>query len=86
MNLTSFSKRSKFPFLHRLNLRSIAALCSLLLEVADGFCRMKAGSTIKAFKALDANSNFNCFIQIVSSSIKAFPALPDGTLKIVLLK
>ena len=88
MNLTSFSKRSKSPCLHRFNLRSITALCSLLLEGADGFCRIKVGSTIKAFKATEFRSEFelNCFIQNASSSIKAFPALPDGTLKIFLLK
>ena len=88
MNLTSFSKRSKSPCLHRFNLHSIAALCSLLLEVADGFCSVKVGSTIKAFKATEFRSEFklNCFIQKVSSSIKAFPALPGGTLNIFLLK
>ena len=88
VNLTSFSKRSKSPCLHRFSLRSIAALCSLLLEEADGFCRIKVGSTIKAFKATEFKSEFelNCFIEKVSSSIKAFPALPDGTLKIFLLK
>ena len=88
MNLTSFSRRSKSPCLHRFNLRSIALLCSLLLKVADGFCRMRGGSTIKAFKTTEFRSEFelNCLIQKVSSSIKAFPALPDGTLKIFLLK
>ena len=88
MNLTFFSKRSKSPCLHRFNLRSIAALCSLLLEVADDFCRIKVGSTMKAFKATEFRSEFelNCFIQNVSSSIKAFPDVPDGTLKIFLLK
>ena len=88
MNLTSFNKRSKSPCHHRFILRSIAALYSLLLEVADGFCKIKVGSTIKAFKATEFGCEFelNYFIQNVNSSIKAFPALPDGTLKIFLLK
>ena len=88
MNLTSFNKRSKSPCLHRFILRSIAALYSLLLEVADGFCKIKVGSTIKAFKATEFGCEFelNYFIQNVNSSIKAFPALPDGALKIFLPK
>ena len=85
MNLTSFSKRSKCPCLHRFNLHSIAALCFLLLEVADGVCRIMVWSTIKVFKATEFTSEFelNCFIQNVSSSIEAFPALPYGTLVMV---
>ena len=89
MNLTSFSKRSKSPCLQGLIfVLSLHYVCSLLFEVADGFCRIKVGSTIKAFKATEFRSEFelNCFIQNVSSSIKAFPALPDGTLKIFLMK
>ena len=88
MNLTSFSKRSKSPCQHTFNLSSIAAVCYLLLQVADDFCRFKVGSTIKAFKATEFRPEFelNCFIQNVSSSIKAFPALPDDILKIFHLK
>ena len=88
MNLTSLSKKFRSPCLHSFNLLSTVALCSLLLEVADGFCRIKLGSTIKVFKATEFRSEFelNCFIQNVSCSVKVFPAVPDGTLKIFLLK
>ena len=85
MNLISFSKRSKSPCHHRFNLHSIAALCFLLLEVVDGFCRIMVCSTINVFKATEFRSEFelNCFIQNVSSSTKAFPALPYSTLVMV---
>ena len=49
----------------------VAALCSLLLEVAAGFCRIKVGSIMNAFKATEfkSESALNCLIQKVNSSI-----------------
>ena len=46
------------------------------------------GSTINAFKAIEFRSEFelNCFCQNVNCLIKLFPALPDGILKMFLLK
>ena len=54
----------------------------LAFRSSGRLCRIKVGSTIKAFKATEFRSELelNCFIQKVSFSIKAFPALPDGTL------
>ena len=65
MDLTSFISKFKSPCFHRVNLRCIAVLCSLLLEVAEGFWRIREGSTIKAFKAMEFRSEFelNCFSQ-----------------------
>ena len=82
-----FKQQIKIPCFQRVNRRSIAALCSLLLEVADGFCRIKVGSTMNAIKATEfkLESALNCLIQKVNSSMKLFPARPDGTLNIFLL-
>ena len=83
INLTSFINRFKSPCFQRTNLRCIAVLCSLLFEVAEGFWRIKDGSTIKAFNAIEFRSELelNCLSQKVSSAIKFFPALPEGKLK-----
>lgn len=87
INLTSLSNKSRSPCFQRANRRSIAALCSLLLEVADAFCRIKVGSTMNAFKATEfkSESALNCLIQKVNSSMKLFPARLDGTLDIFFL-
>ena len=86
-NLTSLSNKSMSPCFQRANRRSIASLCSLLLEVADGFCKIKVGSTMNALRATEfkSESELNCLIQKVNSSMKLFPARPDGTLNIFLL-
>ena len=82
-----FKQQIKIPCFQRVNRRSIAAMCSLLLEVADGFCRIKVGSTMNAFKATEfkSESALNCLIQKVNSSMKLFPARLDGTLDIFFL-
>ena len=88
MPLISFISIFKSPCLQRANLCSIATLCSLLLDVAEGFCTITEGSTMNAFKATEFRSELelNCFSQNVSSSMKCLPALPDGRLKIFLRK
>ena len=83
MNRIFFISIFKSPCLQRANLRSITTLCSLLLDVAEGFCRITEGSTINAFKATEFRSEWelNCFSRNVSSSMKRLPAPPDGRLK-----
>ena len=87
MNRISFISIFKSPCLQRANLRSIATLCSLLLDVAEGFCRITEGSTINAFNATEFRSELelNCFSQILGSSMKCLPALPDGRLIIIII-
>ena len=52
MNRISFISIFKSPCLQRANLRSNATLCSLLLDVAKGFCRITEGSTVNHSRLL----------------------------------
>lgn len=52
INRTSFIKRFRSPCFQRASLHSIAALCSLLFDVLDGFWRIRDESTINALSGI----------------------------------
>ena len=82
MNRISFINIFRSPCLQRANIRFIATLCSLVLDVAEGFCKITEESTINALKATEFRSELelSCFNQNVSSSMIFLPAPPDGRL------
>ena len=71
------------PEVHVPSLRFSAVACSFALDCFDGFCNNSWGITMTHFHAMGRRADLlvQAFIKRVTSRIKSFPALPDGSLK-----